>query len=117
MFYNNKLLKFFLLAALSLIPKSSSRLICGIDVFTGTIMEMHIKFDCRKRLGAHRKCCTAHGVCYKLKMPWKECDKKYCECVHEIAEKVRGKCKNHAKNFCKIVKDNGRFVYHLLQKG
>ncbi|CAJ0588537.1 unnamed protein product [Cylicocyclus nassatus] len=116
MFCNNKLLRIFLVAAFVLIPKSSSRLLCGIDVFTGTIMEVHVKLDCRKQLGAHRKCCTAHGVCYIFKVHWSKCDRKYCECVHEIAEKVKGKCKNHAKNFCKIVKDNGRLVYHLHQK-
>lgn len=42
--------------------------------------------------GKHKKCCTAHGVCYVFRKPWAECDKEYCDCVYKIAGKAGGTC-------------------------
>ncbi|KAJ1349559.1 hypothetical protein KIN20_005150 [Parelaphostrongylus tenuis] len=99
--------------AITLLPLSSSRLLCGVDLLMSNSMEVSIKLDCPAQLEQHQQCCTNHGACYIFRKPYQECDQTYCECVHEIAGKSEGVCQMHGENFCNIVKDTGRNVYDL----
>ncbi|KIH57297.1 hypothetical protein ANCDUO_12513 [Ancylostoma duodenale] len=98
---------------LLMLPSSAPRLLCGVELITSNIMEMFVKLDCPDLYTRHKKCCTEHGVCYVFRKPYHECDRNYCGCVYKIAGKAGGTCQTHGENFCNLVKDTGRNVYHL----